>query len=280
MADPQRTYPPGVPCWIDTRQPDPAAAATFYAGLFGWTLEDQLPPGSGEHYLVARLDGADVAAVASAPDGAEPAAWVTYVTVASADDAAERARAAGGVVVAEPVDVGPAGRMATIADPAGALIGAWEPRARTGAGLVNAPGTWNWSDLHTGDPQAALAFYPAVFGWVAQAVDMGGFEATMWCVPGYGDFQAERDPSLRERHADPGVPEGFSDAIGWLIPSDGAAPARWHVTFAVADTDAVAARAVELGGTVLEAPHDLGPTRLAELQDPAGARFTISHYQG
>ena len=29
-------YPPGVPCWVDTQQPDPRAAMRFYEGLFGW----------------------------------------------------------------------------------------------------------------------------------------------------------------------------------------------------------------------------------------------------
>ena len=39
-------YIPGVPCWIDTTQPDPEAAADFYGDLFGWELEDVMPPGS------------------------------------------------------------------------------------------------------------------------------------------------------------------------------------------------------------------------------------------
>ena len=33
-------YPAGVPCWIDTSQPDPEAAARFYGELFGWELDD------------------------------------------------------------------------------------------------------------------------------------------------------------------------------------------------------------------------------------------------
>ena len=32
-------YKPGVPCWIDTRQPDPRAAVDFYTRLFGWEAE-------------------------------------------------------------------------------------------------------------------------------------------------------------------------------------------------------------------------------------------------
>ena len=52
-----------------------------------------------------------------------------------------------------------------------------------------------------------------------------------------------------------GAPDGFSDAVGWMQPparEDGAA--RWVVTFSVADADATAARAKELGGTVLVEP--------------------------
>ena len=55
-------YIPGVPCWVDTSQPDPEAAARFYGGLFGWELENAMPEGSGGSYFMARLGGGDVAA--------------------------------------------------------------------------------------------------------------------------------------------------------------------------------------------------------------------------
>jgi uncharacterized protein len=32
-------YQPGVPCWIDTWQPDADAAVAFYTQLFGWETE-------------------------------------------------------------------------------------------------------------------------------------------------------------------------------------------------------------------------------------------------
>ena len=56
-------YIPGVPCWIDTSQPDPEAAVAFYSGLFGWEFEDVMPPGSEGKYFIARIRGGDVAAV-------------------------------------------------------------------------------------------------------------------------------------------------------------------------------------------------------------------------
>ncbi len=67
-------YIAGVPCWVDTSQRDPDAAADFYGGLFGWELEDAMPAGAPTRYLIARLRGGDVAAVSSQPEGASPQA--------------------------------------------------------------------------------------------------------------------------------------------------------------------------------------------------------------
>ena len=47
-------YIPGVPCWVDTSQPDPKAAADFYGGLFGWEFENVMPPGSPAAPVSAR----------------------------------------------------------------------------------------------------------------------------------------------------------------------------------------------------------------------------------
>ncbi len=252
MAVDRDGFPPGVPCWVDTAQPDPEAAAAFYGDLFGWELEDRMPAGAPGHYFVARLGGRQVVAVGSQFDGAPPTP-----------------------VFMQPFDVLDAGRMAVCADPAGATFNLWEPGTHRGAETVNAPGTWNWSDLHTSDPEGAKAFYGTVFGWEADDTDFGGL---MWRLPGYADFLERFDPGLRQRHSDFGAPPGFSEAIGWMMPLEDGQP-HWRVTFSVEDADAIAARTVELGGRVVEGPVDAGPTRTAVLADPQGALFTISHFR-
>src|SRR3954452_25102561 len=106
-------YISGVPCWIDTTQPDPERAVEFYSGLFGWDCEDVMPPDSPGKYFMARIRGGDVAAISSQQEGGPPmATWNTYVSVNSADDTASKVRDAGGQVLAEPFDVMDAGRMA------------------------------------------------------------------------------------------------------------------------------------------------------------------------
>src|SRR3954453_5144511 len=110
-------YEPGVPCWIDTLQPDPDAAMAFYAALFGWEFAGpgEMPGDPPGRYYVARVRGRDVAGVSSMPAGREaPVAWTTHVSVDSVERAAERAAAAGGKVIAPPFGVPPAGRMAVV----------------------------------------------------------------------------------------------------------------------------------------------------------------------
>jgi uncharacterized protein len=283
MAVERDGYPPGVPCWVDTAQPDPEAAVRFYGGLFGWEFEDRMPADSPGRYFVARLHGRDVAAVGSQPEGAPPAAvWNTYIGVASAADTATQVKAAGGTALTDPLDVLDAGRMGVFADPAGAMFCVWQPDRHRGAQLVNEPNTWNWSDLNTRDPKGAQAFYGAVFGWQADAADLETLGFTFWRRPGYGDFLAMGDPDLRRRQADAGVPPGFADAIAAfvVIAADRAAEvaSHWSVTFAVDDTDAAAERAVELGGRVVSPPVDTPPVRRAVLADPQGAVFAVNTY--
>src|SRR5213078_5045733 len=139
QAMPERDgYIPGVPCWIDTSQPDPEAAVDFYRGLFPWEFEDVMPPDSPGKYFIARIRGGDVAAVGSIPEGAPAAAaWNTYVWVDSAEETVAKARAAGGGVITEAVDVADAGRMAVLTDPEGAAFRLWQPANHKGAHVVN-----------------------------------------------------------------------------------------------------------------------------------------------
>jgi predicted enzyme related to lactoylglutathione lyase len=272
-------YLPGVPCWVDTSQPDPEAAVAFYGGLFGWDFEDTMPPGSAGKYFIARLDGGQVAAVGSLPeDGPPTATWNTYVSVESADEAAAQTLAGGGRVVAAPFDVGDAGRMALLADPEGAAFRVWQARDHKGAQIVNVPGSLNFNGLNTHDANGAKSFYGSLFGW--ETLGLGG-GVEMWRLPGYGDFLERSDPELRKRMGESGAPAGFEDVVAALEPlaADQAdVPAYWSVTFAVEDADATAAKVVELGGQVVVAPFDAPWVRMTVITDPQGATFVASKF--
>lgn len=272
-------YIPGVPCWVDTTQPDPEAAAEFYGGLFGWELEDVMPADGPGKYLIGRLGGEDVAAVSSQMEEAPSSAtWNTYVWVDSADDTAAKVRDAGGTVLTEPFDVMDSGRMAVCADSAGAAFCLWQAKQHRGAAVVNEAGSLNFNDLNTRDLDGAKAFYRAVFGW--ESIPMGGgFE--MWVLPGYGEFLDELNPGTVERMTEMGAPEGFENVVASLnpIPDDQPeTPPHWGVTFAVDDADAIAEKAKELGGTVIAEPFDAPWVRMTVIADPQGATFTASKF--
>jgi predicted enzyme related to lactoylglutathione lyase len=271
-------YPAGVPCWIDTTQPDPEAGVAFYSGLFGWEFRDAMPPGSPGSYFIGSIRGGDVAAVGAQPQGAPPlATWNTYVCVDSADEAAARVRDAGGRVVTDPFDVMEAGRMAVFTDPEGAAFCVWQPGETIGAQVVNEHGSLNFNVLNTRDPEGARSFYGAVFGW--QTLPMGG-PAEAWTLPGYGDHLEERTPGMRRGMEEMGAPKGFEDVVASLlvIPDGQPDVPHWSVTFAADDADEVAARAEELGGTVLVRPFDAPWVRTTVIADPAGATFTASKF--
>ncbi len=274
MTDQDR-YIPGVPCWIDTSQPDPEAAAAFYGELFGWQLENVMPADAPGSYFVARLNGGDVAAVASQPEGQpRPATWDSYIWVDDANESAAKVRAAGGTVVMEPFDVMEAGRMAVCTDTEGAAFCLWQPGRHRGATVVNEHGSLNFNILGTHDLDAASAFYGAVFGW--ELLEVGG-SGRFWALPAYGDFLESRTPGLRERIAGMGAPPRFEEVVAGVNLSD-ERPVGWGVTFAVDDADAIAARATELGGRVLAPPEDGPWVRMAVIADPQGAVFVASKF--
>jgi predicted enzyme related to lactoylglutathione lyase len=272
-------YIPGVPCWVDTSHPDPEAAVAFYGELFGWEFKDVMAQGSDAKYFIAQIRGGDVGAIGSVPPAAPPMAmWNTYVRVDSADESAAKVRAAGGRVLTEPFDVMQAGRMAVCADPEGAVFCLWEANEQRGADVVNEHGALNFNDLNTRDVDGAKAFYGAVFGWQTIELD-GGFE--LWTLPGYGDHLELLNPGTRARMAELDAPEGFADVVASLAPigeDQPDTPPHWGLTFGVDDADAIAAKAAELGGTVIVAPFDAPWVRMTIIADPQGATFTASKF--
>jgi predicted enzyme related to lactoylglutathione lyase len=293
-------YVPGVPCWVDTSQPNPEAAVDFYRRLFGWEFEDVMAPSSVGRYWIARgqarstsifdtsgeVRSGDVAAVRSMPEGAPPIPmWNTYFWVESADETTSRVRDAGGGVVMEPFDFMDACRMAVFMDPEGAAFGVWEAKRHRGARLVNDPGAVVFNGLNTRDVEGARSFYGSVFGWQTGSIGGGG---EGWTLPGYGDWlEREHHPDLRKQMAAAGAPAGFEDVVGSIIPipyDQPDTPAHWSVTFATDDADATAAKATELGGRVIVPPFDAPwstatyTIRITVISDPQGATLSASKF--
>lgn len=253
-----KQYPDGVFSWADLTTTDVAGAKAFYGGLFGWSADD-LPTGGGPDYTMFRIDGHAVAGAGPMDPEMQacgaPPVWVSYVSHHDIDAVAARAAEAGGVVFMPPMDVMEEGRMALIQDPTGAVFGLWQPRNHIGAALVNMPNTVVWNELQTHDLPTARSFYKQVFGW---------------------EDAENQDNYVTFKNLDRMQCGAMTIQESW-----GDVPSNWQVYFMVEDIDAAAARVVELGGTVMSGPMQIGQMgSLIVVRDPQGAVFTAMRFDG
>jgi predicted enzyme related to lactoylglutathione lyase len=252
MSHPE-SHSPGSFSWIELATSDQSAAKTFYTSLFGWTYEDS-PMGPSDVYTMFQFDGRYVGAAYTMREEEKaagiPPHWNLYITVAGADESAKKAGELGGNVLVPPFDVATYGRMAVIADPAGAAFCIWEAKDHAGSGVINEPGAFCWADLATPDQEGATKFYTELFGWSV--------------TPGEGGYL----------HLKNG--EAF---IGGIPPADNATPGvppHWMSYIQVADIKGSSAKAGDLGGKICFGPMPIGDTgSMAVLSDPQGAVLAL-----
>ena len=240
--------------WNDLVTEDFDAAQRFYSGLFGWefvrsrTIE-------GNDYVVARHGETYVAGILgidARPDGKRVSRWLPYLSVLDVDDAVARSMSSRATVAVSARDVN-LGRVAAIIDPEGAVVGLvtsniGDPDDSTTAA---APGRVVWSELLSGDPAAAAEFYSALAGLETEVVERRGGQYTL--LTGQGVNRA-------------GIME---------MPADDVEPI-WLTYFGVNDPQQAAAKAKELGGTVVLPPSpDLREGTMAVVTDPTGAVLVL-----
>jgi hypothetical protein len=252
MVTRETRWPAGTPCWVEVSTDDVPAAVAFYHALFGWDIRSDAPGGGG--YSIAHSGGRIVAAVS--PKMGPPSAasaWMTYLATDDIEASASVIAAAGGQLLAGPLDIAAEGRMAVASDPAGAAFGLWQGGRTTGIGLANEPGALAWNEQFSRDRAVSLAFYQAVFGYGFQDMSGDGFSYGALTVDGHivGGLGAYPAGTLAGR------------------------PAAWATYFAVAGTDAAVARVTELGGRMVEPARDSPFGRVAVVADAEGATFSL-----
>ncbi|GGX44227.1 VOC family protein [Streptomyces fructofermentans] len=247
----------GAPNWLDLGTTDIDGAAAFYRGLFGWELRSAGSDSGG--YGFFQLDGRTVAGGMQTPPEQGPPSWSVYFRSPDADATAEAAQRAGGAVLMAPDDVMDKGRLAFLRDSTGGVFGLWQPKRTRGVEVVGDPGSLCWIELYTLDVPAAAAFYHSILGLETSSMPFPGGVYT--CV----------------NPADGGEETVFGGIVPLADdPVERGAGAYWLPYFEVTDTDAVVARAEELGGTVrMPATTMEGVGRMAKLADPYGARFAV-----
>jgi predicted enzyme related to lactoylglutathione lyase len=251
MTTRDTAWAPGTPCWVDLMTTDQPAAREFYAALFGWAID--VGPEETGHYGMASLDGRNVAGIGGMMGMDHPPVWSTYLATADIDETAKAVGAAGGTMVAAPMDVMDFGRMAFVQAPGGGVSGLWQAGTHSGFGLANEPGSVTWNEFMGRDYEDAKKFFADVFGYTYADMSGEGFEYSMIEVDGNTVGGIGTLP--------PEVPEHV--------------PAHWRMYFAVDDCDAAVAKVTDLGGKVLRPPMDMPYGRHADVADPQGAMFSV-----
>src|SRR5262249_22068631 len=146
------------------------------ASLFGWQGEE-LPAGDFGTHTSLRRDGKEVGILYRQTREARAARaaphWTPFVSVEDVDRAALRVRDLGGVLLREPLDFLDAGRVAAVRDPTGGILSLWQPRAHSGAEVMNDLGALCWCELATDDVERAKSFYGELLGWEYRADSSG-----------------------------------------------------------------------------------------------------------
>lgn len=260
--------PDGTPVWFELSTPDADAARDFYAAVAGWTIAPSPMAEHGGYLIASAPDGAGVAGMMTPPPEA-PAfpGWAVYFGVSDVDAAAAKVTGLGGAIVFGPMDIPHVGRFAIATDPQGVtLVLMTGSSPEDSAAFRQVPGADSlghgvWIELATPDPDGALAFYGALFGWENQGAmpmpvlsEAEGGEAGDYTFLGAGE-------------ARPGAV---------MSSATTGAPARWTWYVHVADIDAAIATAQAKRGTLLQGPDQIpGGDYSASIADPSGAQIGL-----
>jgi len=257
------TAPVGAPIWFDLMSSDPARAAEFYHAIFGWELEGPAHPELGGYQNFTR-NGKRVAGLAPhmAEAGGVANVWSVYLHTADATATAAAAEAAGASIMVPPMPVADLGSMMVVTDPAGAVIGFWQPGTHVGFTEWGEHGTPYWFECQSKDYDKSVDFYPQVTGARLEEIGTGGAPDSVGPERYSQVFVGDSSYS------------GIMDAAK-VFPAE--VPSFWQVYVTVDDVAATVAQAGSLGAEIVM-PSEVTPYgTLAAIKDPLGALICLGH---
>lgn len=265
-------HQPGRVVWHDLLTEDAEVTEQFYRELFGWQFRSvgvDLGFGNSLNYQVIENQGVIIGGMVDASRFDNPqnqSQWVSVISTGDIDASVEQLQAAGGLLQGGPIDLGPRGQLAVVADPQGALFALLQ--TRDGDPTEQAPriGDFLWNELWTADSRKAEAFYQQLFGYQLaerELVDASEGADSYRYLTGRNEA-GEQVPRVAMR----------SNPIVDLDPT-------WVSYVRAADPEAIVQRVESLGGRVLLAPqqNEIGGT-LAIISDPSGAGLVVQTWDG
>ena len=244
--------------WHDFYAADLAAAKRFYGELFGWTFK---PGDHGYEHIVSGEQPIGGMMKLEPQMGGAPPHWIGYVSVDDVDRAVAAVTQGGGKMFVKEA-IPNVGEFAVCADAQGAVFSPFKPARAAGpeSNEWPRPYTFCWDELMTSDPDAAARFYPSVFGWGAEHMEMPGFgRYTLFKRTGVKDQMGADKNAGGMMKLPPGVPRPF-----------------WMTYVAVENADKTVEKAKKLGATITTPPMDIPEVgRFATMLDPQHAPVAV-----
>jgi predicted enzyme related to lactoylglutathione lyase len=234
----------------------------FYERVIGWTHSD-VEMGDYSDYMMIAPDGQPTGGICfkQGVNAALPSVWMVYFLVDDVNASMQTVERLGGKVLVRPEPTA-SYLYAVIQDPAGATCALFQmdeatkeymaPHLEKAAETATQPGKRAWVDLTVEDAEGVRDFYQQVLGWTPQEVPMEGKGGN------YNDY------NMCDTDGNPVVGICHKQGGNQDIPS------QWMAYFVVPDVDA-SVKAVEAGGGKVLTSHNMGSSRMAIIQDPAGA---------
>ncbi len=235
--------------WSEYAATDVEVAKRFLCGLFGWQSRTKHFGAEGGYTTFFIREGKrsrDVAGLLSLSDldgAGSRGCWMPVMRVHSVDAVTAKSCELGAAVLAPPTGFTGLDRHAILAGPSGICYALFD--ARDGH-VCRGPGCVRWSELRVTDPSKTALFCWQAFGWLAESV-------------------RDVDWSLRVVYMHGG------ERILSMCKATSGEISRCLPCIETPDLDASVAKAIELGGTLIERRDD-DPIhgRCARIADPLG----------
>jgi predicted enzyme related to lactoylglutathione lyase len=255
VADPATgTHIPGKFIWFDLVTGDPAAARSFYGGVFGWGFESVR--GAREDYTVIRNDGRAIGGVfrPALPRGRTAGTrWLSFAATADMERSIAAMTAGGATVLVPPTFVAGRGAHAVLRDSQQAIVGLMQSSSGDPADDPVGPGEFFWVDLYAREPAAAAKAYGELGFEIVRADEVGEDRLLL-------------------------VAAGYARAGIMPLPT-GAREPGWLPYVQVEDVAATLERARASGGKVLVEPDPaVLDSRVAVIADPMGGVIGVIHW--
>lgn len=238
--------------WVDLVTNDAKASKKFFTGLLGWDFKDH------DAYHLAMSGSKPVTGIIEDKEllaGSKTSYWVVSVSVKNIGKTIKKITSKGGKVVSEPMEIPGRGIVALVEDSQGAFFSliynsSGDPKA-------SAPknGEWLWAELWTADPKGAVSFYTDVLSISAKPLSDNGAENYFILKGDTYDFAGITETPVKDE-----------DPI-------------WIPVLRVADAEAIANKAVDLGGSILINPVTVSGKKVALIATPFGAPFLIQEWK-